>query len=202
REGRDVLLLVQSRIALDDEVGEQIAATSRQDAGVTTMYFGEETVGAEPEPLARLDSVITFDFGRAKEALYPAVDPINSGSRLLRDGKVAQAHQKIAAAARRQLRRYRDLRPLVDSRGLDLLPNPEDREIVERARRLERFLTQPFHWAEPWTNLPGIHVALEETLAGCRAILAGECDDMPEESFYFVGNLDAAREKAGSLPSG
>jgi F-type H+/Na+-transporting ATPase subunit beta len=67
---------------------------------------------------------------------------------------------------------------------------------LERAGRLDRFLTQPFHWTEPWTNLPGVHVPLEETLAGCRAIIAGECDDMPDEAFYFIGTLADAREKA------
>ena len=129
--------------------------------------------------------------------LYPAVDPINSRSRLLQEGKVSKVHQEIVSEARRLPRRQQDLQPIVENRGLDLLPKKEeDRKIVERASRLDRFLTQPFHWTEPWTNLPGVHVPLEETLAGCRAILAGECDDMPEEAFYFVGNLEAAREKA------
>lgn len=128
--------------------------------------------------------------------LYPAVDPINSRSRLLQEGKVSKVHQEIVAEARRLLRRQQDLQSIIESRGLDLLARDEDRKIVERASRLDRFLTQPFHWTEPWTNLPGVHVPLEETLAGCRAILADECDDMPEEGFYFVGNLEAAREKA------
>jgi F-type H+/Na+-transporting ATPase subunit beta len=140
--------------------------------------------------------VITFDFGRAKRALYPAVDPINSRSRLLEEEKVSKAGQKLAAEARRLLRRHQDLQPIIESRGLDLLPKDEDRKIVECAGRLDRFLTQPFHWTEPWTNLPGVHVPLRETLEGCRAILAGECDDMPEEAFYFIGTLADAREKA------
>jgi hypothetical protein len=88
------------------------------------------------------------------------------------------------------------------SRGLDLLPKDEERKIVERANRLERFLTQPFHWTEPWTNLPGVHVPLTETLAGCSAILRGECDDMPEEAFYFVGNLETARRKTNVAGEG
>ena len=140
--------------------------------------------------------MITFDFGRAKRALYPAVDSINSRSRLLQEGKGSKAHRELAAEASRLLRRHQDLQPIVESRGLDLLPKDEDRKIVERAGRLDRFLTQPFHWTEPWTNLPGVHVPLRETLEGCRAILAGECDDMPEEAFYFVGTLGDAREKA------
>ena len=127
------------------------------------------------------------------------VDPINSRSRLLQEGIVSKTHREIAAETRRLLRRQQDLQPIIESRGLDLLPSAGDRKIVERAARLERFLTQPFHWTEPWTNLPGVHVPLEETLAGCQAILNGECDDMPEEAFYFVGSLEAAREKAKAV---
>jgi F-type H+-transporting ATPase subunit beta len=163
---------------------------------MTTMYFGAETVGAEPEVLGALDAVITCDFDRAKRALYPAVDPINSHSRLLREGTVSEVHQQVAGEARRLLRRHQDLQPIIESRGLDLLPRDEDRKIVERAKRLDRFLTQPFHWTEPWTNLPGVHVTLDETLAGCQAILKGECDDLPEDALYFIGTLEDAREKA------
>lgn len=195
-QGKDVLILVLNHLALYEALIMRLKAISNQDAGTTTIYFGADTVGAEPELLAALDAVITFDFGRAKRALYPAVDPINSRSRLLREGIVSKTHRKIAAQARRFLRRQQDLQPIIESRGLDLLPKDEDRRIVERANRLERFLTQPFHWTEPWTNLPGVHVPLVETLEGCRAILEGECDDMPEETFYFVGNLAAARKKA------
>jgi F-type H+/Na+-transporting ATPase subunit beta len=195
-QGKEVLFLVLNHIALYETFVARLNAISRK--GITTIYFGGDTVGAEPELLADLDAVITFDFGRAKRALYPAVDPINSRSRLLQEGKVSKAHRELAAEARRLLRRHQDLQPIIESRGLDLLPKDEDRKIVERANRLDRFFTQPFHWTEPWTNVPGVHVPLEETLAGCRAILEGECDDMPDEAFYFVGTLEAAREKARS----
>ena len=195
-QGKPVFFLVLNHIALYEAFVARLKVTSNNDAGTTTIYFGGDTVGAEPELLADLDAVITFDFGRAKRGLYPAVDPINSRSRLLQEGIISKAHREIAAEARRLLRRQQDLQPIIESRGLDLLPKDEDRKIVERANRLERFLTQPFHCTEPWTNLPGVHVPLEETLAGCQAILRGECDDMPEEAFYFVGNLETAREKA------
>jgi F-type H+-transporting ATPase subunit beta len=195
-QGKEVLFLVLNHLALYEAFVARLTATSNEGVGTTTLYFGDETVGAEPEVLANLDAVITFDFGRAKQGLYPAVDLVNSRSRLLQDGIVSKAHGEIAAEVRRLLRRRQDLQPIIESRGLDLLPKDEDRKIVERAKRLERFLTQPFHWTEPWTNFPGVHVLLEETLAGCRAILTGECDDMPEEALYFVGNLEAAREKA------
>jgi F-type H+-transporting ATPase subunit beta len=195
-QGKSVFFLVLNHIALYEAFVARLKATSKKDAGTTAIYFGGETVGAEPGLLADLDAVITFDFGLAKRGLYPAVDPINSRSRLLQERKVSKAHQQIVAESRRLLRRHQDLQAIIESRGLDLLPKDEDRTIVERANRLERFLTQPFHWTEPWTNLPGVHVPLEETLAGCRAILGGECDDMPEEAFYFVGSLESARNKA------
>ena len=195
-QGKEVFFLVLNHITLYEDFMARYTAISKKDAGITTIYFGAETAGAEPKPLADLGAVITFDFGRAKRALYPAVDPINSRSRLLQEEKVSKAHQELAAEARRFLRRHQDLQPIIESQGLDLLPKDEDRKIVERARRLDRFLTQPFHWTEPWTNLPGVHVPLEEALEGCRAILAGECDDMREEAFYFVGTLADAREKA------
>lgn len=193
---KEVLFLVLNNIALFEAFVSRLKAISKKAAGMTIIYFGGDTAGAEPKSLADLDAVIAFDFGRAKRTLYPAVDAINSRSRLLQEGKVSKAHQDLAAEGRRLLRRYQDLQPIIESRGLDLLPKDEDRKIVERAARLDSFLTQPFHWTEPWTNLPGVHVPLEETLAGCRAILAGECDDIPEEAFYFVGTLADAREKA------
>jgi RNA polymerase sigma factor (sigma-70 family) len=201
-QGKEVLFLVLNRIDLYEAFEARHAATSKKDAGITTLYFCGYTAGAEPEPLAGLDAVIALDFGRAKQGLYPAVDPINSRSCLLQEGNVSKAQREIAAEARRLLRRYQDLQPIIESRGIDLLPKDEDRKIVERANRLQRFLTQPFHWTEPWTNLPGVHVPLAETLEGCRAILEGECDDVPEEAFYFVGNLEAARGKAKVGKSG
>jgi F-type H+-transporting ATPase subunit beta len=194
--GKEVFFLILNHITLYEDFMARLKTISKKDVGITTIYFGSETAGAEPKPLDDLDAVITFDFGRAKRALYPAVDPINSRSGLLQEGKVSKAHQKLAAEARRLLLRHRDLQPIIESRGLDLLPKDEDRKIVERARRLDRFLTQPFYWTEPWTNLPGVHVPLEEALEGCQAILDGKCDDMPEETFYFVGTLEDAREKA------
>ena len=202
-QGKEVFFLVLNQIALYEAFVKRLKTNSKEHAGITTVYFGGDTAGAEPLLLADLDAVIGFDFGRAKQGLYPAVDPITSRSRLLQNRMVSEAHREIVVQARRLFRRYQDLKPIIDSRGLDLLPHVDDRKIVESARRLDRFLTQPFHWTEPWTNLPGVHVSLEETLAGCRAILSGECDDMPEEAFYFVGTLEVAREKAttGKIPS-
>lgn len=195
-QGTEVLFTVMNHTALYHDLTAQLDSISTKDSRITIIYFGAETVGAEPKSLADLDAVVGFDFGRAKRRLYPAVDPINSRSRLLQEGRVSKAHQDIAAETRRFLRRQQDLEPIIESRGLDFLPKDEDRTVVERGRRLDRFLTQPFHWTEPWTNLPGVHVPLQETLAGCRAIMSGDSDDIPEEAFYFIGNLESAREKA------
>ena len=148
-QGEEVFFLVLNHINLYEDLMARLKAISKKDAGITTIYFGGQTAGAEPKPLVDLDDVITFDFGRAKRALCPAVDPINSRSRLLQEGKVSKAHRELAAEASRLLRRHQDLQPIVESRGLDLLPKDEDRKIVERAGRLDRFLTQPFHWTEP-----------------------------------------------------
>ena len=139
-QGEEVFFLVLNHINLYEDFMARLKAISKKDAGITTIYFGGETAGAEPKPLADLDTVITFDFGRAKRALYPAVDPINSRSRLLQEAKVSKAHQELAAEARRLLRRYQDLQPIIESRGLDLLPKDEDRKIVERAGRPRPFL--------------------------------------------------------------
>jgi F-type H+-transporting ATPase subunit beta len=193
---REVLLVAQTRIRLFAAGAAEIDTKLSQQAGLTVIYWGEETVGAEPEPLTHLDAAVTFDVSRAKQQLYPAIDLIRSGSRLLADESGDEQHREIATRVRRVLTRYQDLRPMIEARGIDLLPTLEDRIIVERARRLDRFMTQPFHWTCPWTGMPGEHVPLGETLEGCRAILDGECDEMPEESFFFVGNLKSAREKA------
>jgi len=110
----------------------RLKAISKKDAGKTTIYFGGETAGAEPKPLADLGAVITFDFGRAKRALYPAVDSINSRSRLLQEGKGSKAHRELAAEASRLLRRHQDLQPIVESRG-----------TCFRRTRTERSLSAP-----------------------------------------------------------
>jgi F-type H+-transporting ATPase subunit beta len=198
-EGREVLLLAQSRVRLFAAGAVDIDAKLTRGADLTVIYWGEETVGAEPEPLARLDAAVTFDVSRAKQQLYPAIDLIRSRSALSVNEIADERRRQTAERARRVLARYQDLRPMIESRGIDLLPTPEDRVAVERARRLDRFMTQPFHWTSPWTGVPGEHVTLGETIEGCRTILDGECDDMPEESFFFVGNLDSAREKAKSV---
>jgi F-type H+-transporting ATPase subunit beta len=204
RQGHEALLVVDSRLALVEGVAPYLRAygVATPEAAVTTLYHGDFTVGLEPAPLANLDAVITFDRERAMQRLYPAVDPLRSYSRLLQPELVGQNHVAVVSQARRFLQRYRELHYEVEKNGLDSLfhldQRQEDELIVRRARRLNRFLTQPFFGTEPWTGLPGQYVTLEAALAGCQAILAGQTDEWPEEALYFGGTLEQAARNNGS----
>ncbi|WP_028007508.1 F0F1 ATP synthase subunit beta [Solimonas flava] len=141
-----------------------------------------------------LDSQIVLSRAMAAEGMYPAVDPLASTSVLLDPVVVGEAHYRIAERARETIARYRDLQDVIALLGINEL-GAEDRRIVGRARRLQRFLTQPFAVTEAFTGAPGRSVARQDTLAGCRAILDGECDDWAEGSLYMVGTLDEARDR-------
>jgi len=198
--GKPVLLMVDSRFALVEGVVALIKAQTTAD--ITTVYHGHYTVGVEPAALQGLDTVITFDYVRAKQRLYPAIDPVRSTSQLLSSDKLTPAHRQIAAEVKRLLQRYADLRAPMDTygMGIDALwyiqDDPHLAADITRARRLDRFLTQNFYGAEPWTGVIGELVSVEETLAGCRAILDGTVDTLPEDAFYFVGTLAQAQAKA------
>jgi F-type H+-transporting ATPase subunit beta len=204
QQGHEVLLVVDSRVALVEGVVPYLRAyaVTTPEAAITTLYHGDFTVGLEPLPLANLDAVITFDLERAMQRLYPAVDPLRSYSELIQPYLVGQDHVEIIAQARRHLQRYRELHYQVEKRGLDSLfyldQREEDEVIVGRARRLHRFLTQPFFGTEPWTGMPGQYVKIEAALAGCQAILAGQTDDWPEEALYFVGTINQAARNSGT----
>jgi F-type H+-transporting ATPase subunit beta len=134
----------------------------------------------------------------AAGGFYPAVDPLASSSVLLDPLFVGQEHHGLAEETRRAIAHHRELQDVIALLGLEEL-SAEDRLVVRRARRLQRFLTQPFSVTEAFTGHAGRTVALADTLAGCRAILAGECDDWAEESLYMIGTLEDARAKeAGS----
>lgn len=204
REGHDVLLVVDSRLALAEGVLSYLRhyAISSPEAAITTLYYGDYTVGLEPEEFAQLDGVITFDRERAMQRLYPAVDPLRSYSRLMQPNLIGPAHVELATQARQLFQRYQELHFQVEKYGLDSLFYLEDRQADEtrviRARRLHRFLAQPFFGTEPWTGVPGQYVPLEDTLAGCRAILAGQADNLPEEALYFVGTFEQAVKTNGN----
>lgn len=143
---------------------------------------------------SHLDSIIVLSRAIAAEGMYPAVDPLRSSSQLLQPAIAGAEHCRIATQVRQAIAHYQELRDIIALLGIEELGS-EDRTVVKRARRLQRFLTQPFAVTEKFTGAPGRRVALEDTLAGCRAILAGECDDWAEGSLYMVGDLAEARAK-------
>jgi F-type H+/Na+-transporting ATPase subunit beta len=143
---------------------------------------------------AHVDSMVVLSRAMAAEGMYPAIDPIASTSILLDPLVVGEAHAQVAMEVRRAIEHYRELQDVISLLGLEEL-GADDRRIVERARRLQRFLTQPFTVTEAFTGMPGRSVAIADTIAGCRAILDGECDDWRESSLYMIGTLEEARDK-------
>lgn len=141
-----------------------------------------------------IDSMIVLSRQMAAEGMYPAIDPIASSSVLLDPLVVGEAHAEVATEVRRVIEHYLELQDVIALLGVEELA-AEDRKIVGRARRLQRFLTQPFAVTEAFTGAPGRSVPLADTLAGCRAILSGACDDWRESSFYMVGTIDEAEQK-------
>jgi F-type H+/Na+-transporting ATPase subunit beta len=143
---------------------------------------------------AHVDSMVVLSRSMAAEGMYPAIDPIASSSVLLDPLVVGEEHARIAMEVRRAVEHYRELQDVISLLGVEELGN-DDRRIVGRARRLQRFLTQPFTVTEAFTGVPGRSVAVADTLAGCKSILDGECDDWQESSLYMIGKLDEARER-------
>jgi F-type H+-transporting ATPase subunit beta len=143
---------------------------------------------------SHMDSIIMLSRNLAAEGFYPAIDPLASSSVLLDPLVVGEAHYRIAERAREALARFKDLQDIIALLGVEEL-GTSDRLIVKRARRLQRFLSQPFVVTEAFTGTPGRSVALADTLAGCSAILDGEADDWAESSLYMIGTLDEARQK-------
>jgi F-type H+-transporting ATPase subunit beta len=147
---------------------------------------------------AHLDATTFLSRRLASMAFYPAIDPLDSNSSLLTPSGVGEEHYQVATGIRALLARYQELQDVIAILGMEEL-SEEDRLIVNRARKAQRFLTQPFFSTEQFTNLPGRHVPLEETLRGFREILDGRHDDLPEQAFYMVGTVDEALAKAEDL---
>ncbi|MCR8549926.1 F0F1 ATP synthase subunit beta [Salipiger sp. P9] len=179
------------------ELQERIAATgSAAITAIEAVYVPADdfTDPAVTTIASHVDSTVVLSRAMAADGMYPAVDPIASSSILLDPLIMGEDHVTVANQVRRAIEHYRELQDVISLLGMEELGR-EDRHIVERARRLQRFLTQPFAVTEAFTGLPGRSVALEDTIAGCKAILAGEADDWDESSLYMVGNLDEARAK-------
>ncbi len=185
------------------ELQERIASVA--GAAVTAIeavYVPADdfTDPAVVETFRHLDSSIVLAREMAAEGLYPAIDPLSSSSVLLDPRVIGKEHYAIAEEVRRTVARYRELQEIISLLGVEEL-SAEDRRTVERARRLERFLSQPFMVTEQFTGISGRSVPVEETLKGCRAILAGQCDRWAEASLYMVGTLEEARAKEAQQPS-
>jgi F-type H+-transporting ATPase subunit beta len=145
-----------------------------------------------------LDATTVLSRDIAAQGIFPAVDPLDSTSRQLDPNVVGQDHYDTARAVQGTLQRYKELRDIIAILGMDELA-PEDKLAVARARKIQRFLSQPFHVAEVFTGTPGKYVSLKETIRGFKMIVSGECDSLPEQAFYMVGTIDEAIEKAKKI---
>ncbi len=186
---------------LATEMGQlQERITSTRTGSVTSVqaiYVPADDL-TDPAPantFAHLDAFITLSRSIVEKGIYPAVDPLDSFSRALQRGVVSDEHYDTATALQQILQRYKDLQDIIAILGMDELTD-EDKLVVGRARRIERFLSQPNFVAEQFTGTPGKYVKLEDTIRGFRAIIAGEHDELPESAFYMIGTIEDAVEKA------
>jgi F-type H+-transporting ATPase subunit beta len=186
---------------LATEMGQlQERITSTRTGSVTSVqaiYVPADDL-TDPAPantFAHLDSTTVLSRAIVEKGIYPAVDPLDSVSRALQPGVVSDEHYAVATAVQQVLQRYKDLQDIIAILGMDELSD-EDKLVVARARKIERFLSQPNFVAEQFTGTPGKYVKLEDTIRGFRMILEGECDELPEASFYMVGPIEEAFEKA------
>jgi F-type H+-transporting ATPase subunit beta len=227
-EGRDVLLFVDNiyrytlagtevsallgrmpsavgyQPTLAEEMGVlQERITSTKTGSITSIqavYVPADDL-TDPSPattFAHLDSTVVLSRDIAAKGIYPAVDPLDSTSRQLDPLIIGQDHYEVARGVQSVLQRYKELKDIIAILGMDEL-SEEDKLTVARARKIERFLSQPFHVAEVFTGSPGIYVSLKDTIAGFKGILSGEYDHLPEQAFYMVGSIEQAVEKAATL---
>ena len=189
---------------LAEEMGRlQERITSTKVGSITSIqavYVPADDL-TDPSPATtflHLDSTVVLSRDIAALGIYPAVDPLDSTSRQLDPQVVGEEHYKVARAVQMTLQRYKELRDIIAILGMDEL-SPDDKQTVYRARKIQRFLSQPFHVAEVFTNAPGKYVPLKDTIRGFKMIVEGECDNIPEQAFYMVGSIEEALEKAKTL---
>jgi F-type H+-transporting ATPase subunit beta len=180
---------------------ERITSTTQGSiTSIQAVYVPADDL-TDPAPattFAHLDATTVLSRNLAAKGIYPAVDPLDSTSTMLQPGIVTDEHYEIAEAVKETLQRYKELQDIIAILGIDEL-SEEDRLTVARARKVERFLSQPFFVAEIFTGSPGEYVSLEETIKGFSMVLNGELDDLPEQAFYLVGNIDQVIAKAETL---
>ncbi|EAK9939599.1 F0F1 ATP synthase subunit beta [Campylobacter lari] len=180
---------------------ERITSTKKGSiTSVQAVYVPADDL-TDPAPatvFAHLDATTVLNRSIAEKGIYPAVDPLDSTSRMLDPQIIGEEHYKVARGVQSVLQKYKDLQDIIAILGMDEL-SEEDKLIVERARKIEKFLSQPFFVAEVFTGSPGKYISLEDTIAGFKGILEGKYDDLPENAFYMVGNIDEAIAKAETL---
>ena len=180
---------------------ERITTTTQGSiTSIQAVYVPADDL-TDPAPattFAHLDATTVLSRGLASKGIYPAVDPLDSTSTMLQPNIVGNAHYAVAKSIKQTLQRYKELQDIIAILGLEEL-SEDDRNIVARARKIERFLSQPFFVAEVFTGSPGKYVSLEDAMKGFNMILKGELDDLPEQAFYLVGNIDEAIQKAATI---
>jgi F-type H+-transporting ATPase subunit beta len=192
---------------LATEMGElQERITSTRTGSITSMqavYVPADDY-SDPAPVAtftHLDATIALERSIVEKGIYPAVDPLGSTSRILDPNIVGEVHYRTAREVQLVLQRYKDLQDIIAILGIDEL-SEDDKLIVSRARKIERFFSQPFYVAERFTGIPGRYVPLKETVSGFREILDGKCDNLPEQAFMMAGTIEDVRERAEKLAQG
>ena len=180
---------------------ERITSTTKGSiTSVQAVYVPADDL-TDPAPasvFAHLDATTVLNRSIAEKGIYPAVNPLDSTSRMLDPVIIGEEHYQVARGVQQILQKYKDLQDIIAILGMDEL-SEEDKLIVERARKVEKFLSQPFHVAEVFTGAPGRYVTLEETIKGFKGLLNGEYDHLPEAAFYMVGSMDEAVEKAEKM---
>jgi F-type H+-transporting ATPase subunit beta len=183
------------------ELQERITSTKRGSiTSIQAIYVPADDY-TDPAPVttfAHLDATTELSRQIVELGIYPAVDPLTSTSRLLDERIIGKEHYTVAREVQRILQRYKDLQDIIAILGMEELSD-EDKAIVNRARRIQKFLSQPFHVAEAFTGTPGKYVPLKETIRGFKEIVEGKHDTLPEQAFYMVGTIDEVVEKAKSI---
>ena len=192
---------------LAEEMGalqERITSTSNGSVtSVQAVYVPADDL-TDPAPattFSHLDATTVLSRKISEQGIYPAVDPLESSSRILEADIVGEKHYEIARRVQEILQKYRELQDIIAILGMEEL-SEEDKNTVTRARKVQRFLSQPTHVAEKFTGIPGIYVPLSETLRGFEAIINGEADEYPEAAFYNVGTIDDVKKKAEKIRNG
>jgi F-type H+/Na+-transporting ATPase subunit beta len=183
------------------ELQERITSTKgRSITSLQAIYVPADDI-TDPAPhttFAHLDATTVLSRAIVEQGIYPAVDPLDSTSRILDARYVGEEHYRTARAVQETLQRYKDLQDIIAILGIDEL-SEEDKVIVGRARKIQRFLSQPFFVAEQFTGIEGKYVPVAETIAGFKAITEGEVDDLPEQAFYMVGGLEEAKQQGEKM---